>query len=494
MHRYFALPLTLLLLVSTGAQSQTLKYNIGEPLRFGAGYNTLTGTYAGVCTVDVKDEEIQPAGEPALQPGQLTKWELTSVEDLTSLSRKLDVSASASASFVAGSASASVQYMDSKAFNSYHQFLYLDASVANATKIWTKPRLEKQWEQLRQSNPLAFLARCGDTFVKTITSGGALTAILDLSTSAQEDTSSLAVAISGNYGTVEGRAALHDQLQKTVTNRQTKVTVVRAGGTGSLPSYSAEDLIAASLTFPAVAEKQPYPMLAQLASYDTIASPVSLTTTQDAYIRPLFNAYRAAMQYLGDLTYVRAHTSEFRTLSRPPEPGMASAQGPASQATPVDVQSFKLEALTSSSKQRVVDDNFVFNNIDKDELANLISTYEGYSDSLANLARTCLSNPKTGCKAAAPQAPAKMRALVRVFPDARNWDTKAGPVSIVLDSTSMCKVDAISGTWKPGDGRTLDCAGLPKTVTNGYIITGGFDSYYPDNVGVCTWLLTCFRR
>jgi hypothetical protein len=73
--------------------------------------------------------------------------------------------------------------------------------------------------KLRQQNPLEFLNRCGDAFVKTITEGGELTAVLDISTSAQEDTTNLNVAISGNYGSAEGRAALKTQLQTTLLNR-----------------------------------------------------------------------------------------------------------------------------------------------------------------------------------------------------------------------------------------------------------------------------------
>jgi hypothetical protein len=89
--------------------AQTLKYNPGDELRFGIGYNTLTGQYAGNCTKDLLPSDIKPAGSDEPDPGQLTRYELSSVQDLASLSEKLDFSASASASFVAGSVSASTQ-------------------------------------------------------------------------------------------------------------------------------------------------------------------------------------------------------------------------------------------------------------------------------------------------------------------------------------------------------------------------------------------------
>ena len=161
-------------------RAQTVKFNSGDPLRFGWGYNTLTGQYAGNCTNAVVQSDIQDAGDGVPSLGQLTKWELSSVQDLSSLSEKLDLSASASASFIAGSVSVSSQYVRSRSFDTFHQFLYVDAAVANFTRVWTKPTLRPDMQKLRHNNPLDFLNRCGDSFVQTITNGGELGAILDV--------------------------------------------------------------------------------------------------------------------------------------------------------------------------------------------------------------------------------------------------------------------------------------------------------------------------
>ena len=491
---------------------QTVKFNVGDPLRYGMGYNTLTGQYAGNCTVDVLQTDIQDAGGDVPSPGQLTKWDLTSIENLSSLSEKLDFSSSASASFVAGSVSASAQYVRSRSFNTFHQFLYVDATVANITRVWTKPALQPDMAKLRQKNPLDFLKRCGDSFVKTITDGGELTAVLDLSTSASEDKSSLDVAISGNYGTVEGRAQLKTQLQQTLLNRQTKVTVVRAGGTGKLPSYSADDLIFASQNFPDAVQKHPYPMLAYLASYDTISPSPSLTAKQEAFILPLFQAYRRSMQYSGDLAYIRGNTSEFRTLdfSSTLKSAMATKKAPAQE--PADAAAWTafeealaadtdvaFSLLTDPMKQMVFSStDFVFQDIDKDQLDLVITNFELYSDKLGSLARLCLNDSKNGCSANAPSEPARIRHLVRVFSAQKDWDTAAGPVSIVLNSSWVVKVVDIIGNWRIADAPNapiVPCnTHLPKTVTNGYIVTGGFDSYYQDNHGTCTYIFLGYRR
>ncbi len=502
----------MMVLVSLGFQimlAQTLKYNPGDELRFGIGYNTLTGQYAGNCTKDVMPEDIKPAGSDEPDPGQLTRYELSNVQELSSLAEKLDFSASASASFVAGSVSVSAQYVRTHAFNSFHQFLYLDATVANATKIWTKPELTVPMLALRQKNPLEFLNRCGDTFVKTITEGGELTAVLDISTTAQEDTSSLDIAISGNYGTAEGKAALKTQLQATLLNRQTKVNMMRAGGTKNLPSYSADDLIAASLTFPDTVQQHPYPMFAKLASYNTIANGLSLTAAQESFIAPLFRVYQRAMQYSGDLVYLRSHTFEFRILGIPKVPGAVSvmatkapttsnldewkAYGIARAADP-DVQFSILEG----NAQKVVSGDFTFNDIDKEEVDGTINNWNGLVDNLTALARRCLNDPKNGCSGAVPQEPARIQHLVRIFPLAPTWDTSTGPVSISLDSSYVCKVEYILGNWRIADAASapvLACNNsLPHQVTNGHIITGNFDSIYSDNHGVCTYQLMCYRR
>src|ERR1041385_3760006 len=109
-------------MVTNTAAAQNIKFNVGDPMIYGMGYNTLTGTYAGNCTVPVVPSDIKPAGEDIPTPGQLTQYRLQSVESLETLSELMDFSASASASFAAGSASASMQYVRSKSFNAYHQF------------------------------------------------------------------------------------------------------------------------------------------------------------------------------------------------------------------------------------------------------------------------------------------------------------------------------------------------------------------------------------
>ncbi len=479
----------------TIAQAQTIRYNTGDPLQFGVGYNTLTGSYAGSCMTKVNLADIKPAGAGSPDPGQLSKWELTSVQDLTSLTEKMDFSASASASFIAGSVSASSAFTKTKSFNTFHQFLYVNATVANTTQIWTAPQLTPEMLKLRQHNPLAFLDRCGDAFVKTITDGGELTAVLDLSTSASEDTSSLSVSISGNYGSAEGRATLKQQLQQTLLNRQTKVTVIRDGGAGNLPSYSADELIAASLIFPDTIKQHPVPAQAQLASYNTIASPASLTTVQEAYIQPLFRAYRRAMQYSGDLAYAKSHTAEFRILRAPP----ATKEG-APAPSKAEVEANTALAVATMSKQKIISADFVFEDIDKDELDKTIDNYDSYIDKLGSLAKVCLNAPKTGCTGDVPPLPPRIQNLVRTFEDKRDWDTKAGPVSIILDSSWVCRVATIIGSWRIADAPTapvLPCeTSLPHTVKNGYIIVGGFDgpNDYFDNHGVCTYQFRCIRR
>ena len=487
--------------------AQTVKFNVGDPLRLGMGYNTLTAQYAGNCTVPVVSSDVRDAGEgEVLSPGQLTKWDLTSVDTLSSLSEKLDFSASASASFVGGSVSASTQYVRSRSFNTFHQFLYVDASVANSTRVWTKPALDPKMEKLRQTNPLDFLRRCGDSFVKTVTDGGELSAILDLSTLASEDKSSLSIDVNGNFGTAEGRAQLKTDLQQTFSNRQTKVTVIRNGGTGPLPSYSAAELIVATQNFPDLAQQHPSPMLAYLASYDTISAPASLTARQEAFILPLFQAYRRAMQYSGDLAYISRNTSEFRTLEFPATLQSATENNqvaPEQSAAP-DANALKNAQETFALfidplKQKVVPNtDFTFRDIDKDQLDVTVKNLDSYLDQLGSLARTCVSDPKNGCSGSVPSEPDRIAYLVRVFTHKEDWNTASGPVSILLDPSWVVKIVDIVGSWRIADAANAPVypcnASMPRTVTNGYIITGSFDSYYPDNHGICTYVFLGFRR
>jgi len=473
---------------SEKALCQNVKFNIGDPMVFGMGYNTLTGTYAGNCTVPVLRTAIKPAGETAT-PGQLSQYRLQSVENLETLSELMDLSASASASFVAGSASASTEYSHSRQFNAYHQFVFVSVDVANDTNVWTQPALPLDMQTLRGTKPLEFLNRCGDSFVKTITTGGELSAVVDLSVSASEEKSSLNIAISGDYGSVEGRAKLHTALEHTLLNRQTNVSVLHAGGKSKLSSYSAEQLVAASLTFADEVQGRPWPMLAQVASYDTITTPANLTLKQERFIRPLFRSYKRGTQYLGDLAYINLHTSEFRVLSVPP----------ATRAQPKgDPRAFKKEdkAAWETYSAALADDT-------KGRLDQLltpkqkIAEFENVQDDLELLALGCLRDPDHSCAGSAPTMPSQIDNVVRTFPEQQPWDTAAGPVVINLDSAYVCKVTDVLGTWRIGDAANapvLSCSVLPRSVSNSHIVTGGFDSYYPDNHGTCTYQFLCYRR
>ena len=468
-------------LLPLSLSAQSLRYNVGDPLQFGVGYNTLTGEYAGNCMQKAKPTEIgTPVDAEGISPGQLTRWELSSVQDLSTLTTKLDFSASASASFAAGSVSAAVQYMKSKSFNKYHEFVFVSASVANSTSVWTPPKNGLLPDDLKlRQRPLEFLQKCGDAFVRTITTGGELTAVLDINTEAQEDASNLSISVSGSYGTASGQAALTDQLKQTMSSRSTHVTVFRAGGTGPLPNYTSDDLIKASMDFPVVVAKSPVPLQAQLASYDLVAPPVRLTASQQQFIGPLFRLYKRAMQSAGNLQYIQGHTGEFRVIS--------------GGDTTIQVLENRQQ-----SEEASYDFSDTLTNGDKQKVRATSDAMDDYVNKLEVLATGCLDDPQKKCKGDVPPFPDETPVvnIVRVFTIDKPWATNAGPVDISLPIAYMCKVENISGNWQPGDGRTLSCNGLPKQMIHGHILTGEFDNprQYGDNVGTCTFYFICTRK
>ena len=336
-----------------------------------------------------------------------------------------------------------------------------------------------------RNKPLDFLKACGDTFVKTITTGGELTAILDVTTTAQEDTSNLIVSVSGDFAGAQGRARLAQEVQQRLANHKTQVQMIRAGGSGPLPTYSADELIKASLDFPSVVAAHPVPLQAQLASYDTITPPVELTATQQAFIKPLFRSYQRTMQILGDLTYIQSHTAEFRRIVASP------SQTSANIANATAVAEFV------NKGQMVVSTDFDFGDLDKQRVDQSAREQQSYADQLEALATACLTDTKAKCSGSVPKGPVPLTDIVRVFEVGKDWQTNAGPVDITLDQAYYCAVDNISGNWKPGDGRTLSCNdSLPRSVIHGHIVVGGFDNpaQYGDNVGVCSYHFVCTRR
>lgn len=499
------------LVVGTGnALAEQIKYNQGDPMDYGIGFNTLTGKYAGRCLVQYQNADIKTvaAGDVA-GAGQSSQWYVTSVDNTQTLAETLDASASISVGFLFGSASASSSYLHSREFNSYHQFLVLQVHVVNGTRYWDIPdtatALPKNLQDLKDNHPLDFLNRCGNTYVRTITTGGEFDAVLDVSTSALDDRSALTVNLSGNYGTGEGKAQLKEKIEQTYQNRQVSVRVVRAGGKGSLPSFSAADLISASLGFGADVAANPVPASAELAPYDTIYVGIGQPPDVESFIMRLFRAYMRALQYNGDLAFIRMHTSDFRKLAVPREAAYAASLRSSDKhdntAPPERFQQFvdsQLTRLTDSSQPQPNPGDFEFRALNSDEIEGTIEQFEDYTDTLNTMARECFAHPDQKCHGDLPTPPKKIANVVRVAFPTVAWDTRK-PVNINLDTALTCKVDNVLGRWQyTQNSDWQSCGALPNIVTNGHIVSGDFDTNkaggYEDNNGVCTYQFICMRR
>ena len=472
--------IAILILSPLPLTAQTVHYTKGKALEFGVGYNTLTGEYAGNCLTKADKGDIQPAGNmPGKSPGQLTKWEMSSVQDISQLEEKLDFSASASASFAAGSASADVKYVKSRSFNKYHEFLYVDAAIANTTDVWTPPKNALKDNLDLRKRPLDFLRKCGDAFVRTITYGGELTAVVEINTQAEESTSAVGASVSGSYGTASAQADVTTRLRQAISSRAIHVEVFRNGGVGAIPDTTSDVLIKASQDFPTEVVTHPVPMEADLASYDIIDPASPLTATQQQYIGPLFRMYQRVLASLGNLKYIKGHTGEFRVVSGPG----VSPDALATQQTIQTTYDFS-DALTQADKDRV--------NAAYDALDDL-------SHKLEAAASACLANTRR-CTGALPAFPEKEEratlTVVRVFETTQPYDTHSGPVSISLPIDYMCRVENITG----GDfvywigHPNGHCSELPKGMTHGHILIGNWDSDYSDNTGQCTYHFLCARK
>ena len=207
-------------------------------------------------------------------------------------------------------------------------------------------------------------------------------------------------------------------------------------------------------------------------------------------------------------------SSEFRLLTFPEKIKKELAQTAKAPATPpsnsldkagweayssvLAAQALTVSPVNAITQQQVSEGNYSLDPIDTNVVDEKIAAFEDFEDKLSTLAKKCINSPKTGCAGNIPPPPDRIPSIVRTFTPSKEWDTASGPVDIVLDSASICKLDSLTGSWRIADAPSapvLACnASLPKEVINGHIVTGGFDSYYGDNHGKCTYVFVCFRK
>jgi hypothetical protein len=217
-----------------------------DRLLVGQGYNFVTGAQCGMSVVFTDEGDLTTASGTN---GQSVTFDYTMLESFEALEQRLNISAAASFGFGIFSADLSADFVRTGSFSQYNTFLFLDVTVTNPTEVLKRPMLTPAAIERAHSGQSAFLDFCGNSYVYGRQTGGQLTAIVQFSSTTQENYQSVKTRVSGSVAGYGSGTLKIDEAIKSLSNvSRTNIHIVRRGGLGAIPTL--EDLANAARQFP----------------------------------------------------------------------------------------------------------------------------------------------------------------------------------------------------------------------------------------------------
>ncbi|MDF3067335.1 MAG: hypothetical protein K0R38_2936 [Polyangiaceae bacterium] len=251
----------------------------------GRGYLLNADKAVGDCLTDA-------AGGLAIAPvraanvgGQEVTYTLSKVESSEDLQKKLNIDASASASFLIGSADAKFSFAETTKTSSTAVTLLASVKVRNTS--WTVPPGVKfhpdSVDLLKTADLKRFRERCGDGFLHSYTTGGEFHAIVQIQTSSAEETQKINASIEGSLFTASGSVEFNRYMESVVKNASTVVNSYQVGGTGieTTPCRDVKCVADRVVAFTTAVSKHPVVISAEVLPYDVLSRPADKVSPLD---------------------------------------------------------------------------------------------------------------------------------------------------------------------------------------------------------------------
>lgn len=285
-------------IVGVDGEEPSATSSIGQPLDTigfypGRGYVQAGDIVASDCLVPAAYPQdpkltIEPV-KAANTGGQEVIFSLSQVTSSEEIQKKLNINASVSAKALVGSGSAKFSFaQDTKTDDSSVTLL---ASVIVRNTSWTVPpgvKLGKEaYDLLRGGFVERFKERCGDSFVRSYTTGGEFHAFIQVQTSSKEEKETISASVQGNYLTVSGAADFNSKMQSIVKNSKTVVKSYQIGGSGidTAPCIDVACVADRVSKFTDAVARNPVVFDADFAKYSVLELPTDASSMLDVSVR-----------------------------------------------------------------------------------------------------------------------------------------------------------------------------------------------------------------
>lgn len=251
--------------VSGGGSSRAfLCPESGSPFRLGDGLESFAGQHRVTCLANT-------SARPDSASGQVVRFSLDEAKSLSDLSSRIGVSMASKFGIGVWAGDLSARYLTASRFTRTSATFVARVTVQNAVQTLQSPALTAETCSLDEAT---FRARCGDSYVNSITTGGEFIAIITYEATTEQEARAFASAL--RFGEVTGTSGLSVSIEELrqkfgATSRLT-ANIIRRGGSGSLPRPVVGEVLDYALRFPTLVD-------------NTDGSPVPVSFTTQTFPR-----------------------------------------------------------------------------------------------------------------------------------------------------------------------------------------------------------------
>jgi hypothetical protein len=287
-----------------------------EPMNFGLGVETLELKARGTSVTGSAPVTVQGGDSQTVQ------FSLLKVDSYEDYQSAFNFDADASVIYGLFHASAKFKFAESHKYHSYSKYLVASIIVMNEFRQIPDPQLvEPARKLLRNGHTDRFREEFGDSFVLGIKQGGEYYAVLEFTSTTQEDLSNISAALEvGEFGLFSAAASFSSAVQRFKGQTSLKVHSFQRGGVDTTQTIDADGIIRKATQFPREVKQSADNYLAFLQDYKALDLPEgpNLIDIEGArlVLGRFFPIRNALVQKLNDIDYVLTNPDQFENVEQ----------------------------------------------------------------------------------------------------------------------------------------------------------------------------------
>lgn len=220
------------------------------PMKFGRGYDYVSQNLAGDCVSFDNTKSIERVGNVH------TKYSIELLEDVSSVSQQLGVSAAGKMQMGLYRLSAQADFLSESVKDSTSVFVAVFAEVTGYTynlenvKLLDGTNGTTNWKDKFKNESATFRHTCGDYFLSSITTGGKMVGILKIATSSDKEKTSISANVKAKSLLNSGSLSFRSTMDSMMQEYQASITLFEMGPRDDSAPTDYDSFMSAVQAFP----------------------------------------------------------------------------------------------------------------------------------------------------------------------------------------------------------------------------------------------------